>query len=235
VGLDTVDLGDLAFSSYVYCQFTKYDSAYGNLMSRTGGDIRLSEPSHGAAVLDWLNDWGCRQFSVRQHPSALKHLQKWEAEYADHLPSHGEPLDTFDRERLCSVADAYKALRSLTASVRKDRVKMTVGPTGASKIMFALRPRQLPPWDGPVRKANKWRGDRDSYLEYLCAVQSTIKRLHAQLWPLGLDEQGFAALIGRPDVTLPKLIDEYLWMTVTRRIAPPSKVELDRWESWKTP
>lgn len=142
-------------------------------------------------------------------------------------------MDTLDRESLGNAADAYEALRSLTASVRKDGVKMSVGPTGASKIMFALRPRQLPPWDDPVRKANKWRGDRDSYVEYLCAVQRTIKRLYAQLLALGLNEKGFAELIGRPEVTLPKLIDEYMWMTVTRRFKPPSRLELGRWAVWK--
>jgi hypothetical protein len=36
VGLDTVDLGDLAFSRYVYCQFTKCDYTYTNFMSQVG-------------------------------------------------------------------------------------------------------------------------------------------------------------------------------------------------------
>lgn len=234
VGIEAVDLGGLAFSSYVYCQSTGYDRAYGNLLRQVGGDIRLSDPSHGAAVLNWLNDWGCRQFSLDQHPKAVKRLQKWDAEYRDYLPSRSEALDTINRESLGSVANAYEALRSLIASVRKDGVKMTIGPTGASKILFALRPRQLPPWDGPIRKIKKWKGDRDSYLEYLCSVQHTIRRLHLQLSSLGLDEQRFSALIGRPDVTLPKLIDEYMWMTETRHFEPPPKVALDRWASWKT-
>jgi hypothetical protein len=54
-GLDTVDLGDLAFSSYVYCQITKYDYTYTDFMSQVGGDIRLSGLSYGAAVLNWLS------------------------------------------------------------------------------------------------------------------------------------------------------------------------------------
>lgn len=86
VGLEGVDLGDLAFSSYVYCQSTGYDRTYGNLLRQIGGDISLSDPSHCAAVLNWLNDWGCRQFSVDQHPCAVKRLQKWDTEYGDYLP-----------------------------------------------------------------------------------------------------------------------------------------------------
>jgi hypothetical protein len=52
MGFETVDLGDLAFSSYIYCQFTGYDRTYSKLLSKVGGDICLSEPSHGAACLE---------------------------------------------------------------------------------------------------------------------------------------------------------------------------------------
>lgn len=159
-----------------------------------------------------------------------RHSARWSTEYSDHLPPAHEPLEALDDERLGRVADAYEALRFLSASVRKDGVRMTVGPTGAGKILFALCPQQLPPWDDPIRKG---KGDRDSYLQYLLAVQNTIRRLHLQMESAGLDEPGFSALISRPNVTLPKLIDEYLWMTVTRCFEPPSKVALQRWASWK--
>jgi hypothetical protein len=234
MGIEAVDLGGLAFSSYLYCQSTGYDRAYGNLLRQVSGNIRLSDPSHGEAVLSWLNDWGCRQFSVDQHFSTVKRLQKWDTEFEGYLPPRNEPLGSLNIESLGMVADAYEALRSLTASVRKDGVKMTVGPTGASKIMFALRPRQLPPWDDPVRKANGWKGDRASYFEYLCAVQTTTKRLHSHLAAFGLDEKQFAALIGRPEITLSKLIDEYMWLTVTRRFKLPSRTDLEQWSVWKT-
>ena len=233
MSLDTVDLGDLAFSSYVYCQFTKYDTTYANFMSQVGGDLRLSDQSHGAALLNWLNDWGCRQFALSQHVATSKRLLKWYSKYSDHLPPPGEPLDALDDKTLGRIADAYESLRPLTASVRKDGVRMTVGPTGAGKIMFALRPRQLPPWDDPIRKARGWKGDRDSYFQYLLAVQNTIRRLHSQLSSLGLNEQAFSTLIDRPGVMLPKLIDEYMWMTVTRGFEPPSKTALEHWVAWK--
>lgn len=79
MSLDTVDLGDLAFSSYVYCQFTKYDTTYANFMSQVGGDLRLSDQSHGAALLNWLNDWGCRQFALSQHVATplCQLMQTW--------------------------------------------------------------------------------------------------------------------------------------------------------------
>lgn len=234
MALDKVDLGDLAFSSYIYCRSTKYDCRYQEFISRVGGDICLSDPSHGAALLKWLNGWGCRQFAVDQHTAASRRLLQWSAEYADHLPPPGERLDALDDKTLARVAYAYEALRPLTASVRKDGVRMTVGPTGAAKIMFALRPRQLPPWDDPIRAVLGYKGDMDSYFQYLLSVQNTIRRLHLQLESVGLDEQAFSALIDRPDVTLPKLIDEYMWMTVTRGFEPPTKTALQHWLSWKS-
>ena len=233
MSLKTVDLGDVAFASYVYCQFTGYDKSYSDFVSRVGGDVRLSDPVHGVALLKWLNEWGCRQFSINQRADTSKRLLKWSAEFSGHLPPPGEPLDALDKEELGRTADAYEALRSVVASVRKDQVQMRVGPTGAGKILFALRPHQLPPWDDPVRKKLGWKGDRESYLQYLRTVQETIRRFHLQLSSLGLEEQAFSALIGRPGVTLPKLIDEYMWMSVTRGFEPPPKTDLEHWVTWK--
>ena len=233
MSLDTVDLGDLAFSSYVYCGLTKFDRTYRKLVEAVGGKLLLSDPVHSAALLKWLNEWGCRQFSVNQHADTSKLLLAWGTDFSSHLPSPGERLDALDDEALGRTADAYEALRSLTASIREDDVRMTVGPTGAGKILFALCPRQLPPWDDPIRTAMEWKGDRDSYLQYLRVVQSTIRRLHLQLSSAGLNEQSFFKLIGRPDVTMPKLIDEYMWMTVTRGFEPPPKTVLEHWITWK--
>ena len=234
MALDTVDLGDLAFSSYIYSHSTKFDSRYQELGQSVGGVVHISDAKHRLVLLKWLNHWGCRQFSVGQHTVVSESLLQWHAMYADHLPPPEKSLEVLDEKTLQRVAGAYEALRFLTASVRKDGVRMTVGPTGAGKILFALRPRQLPPWDDPIRKAKGWNGDGHSYRRYLREVQETIKRLHVQLDSACLDEQLFSTCISRSGVTLPKLIDEYMWMTVTRGIEPPTKKTLQDWLSWKS-
>ncbi len=98
---------------------------------------------------------------------------------------------------------------------------VTVGATGAAKILHALRPKVLPPWDDPIRAALGLDGSRDSYLVYLADVQENVRGIEAEAAALGITNVPMA--LGRPRSSLPKMIDEYYWITLTRGHAPPSR------------
>ncbi len=134
------------------------------------------------------------------------------------------------------TADAYGDLRERAASQRilKDgRVSIvTVGATGAAKALHALRPATLPPWDDPMRAALGLDGTRDSYLEYLRQVQATCRSIEAEAAQHGIAARDIPKALGRPKSSLPKMIDEHYWITLTRGHVPPSPNDLARWNDW---
>jgi hypothetical protein len=41
-----------------------------------------------------------------------------------------------------------------------------------------------------------------------------------------------AERVGRPNSTLPKLVDEYFWMTISQGYAAPSRDLIGQWATW---
>ena len=78
----------------------------------------------------------------------------------------------------------------------------------------------LPPWDEPIRAALGLDGSRDSYLAYLVDVQQQVRGIEAEAATRQIANVPRA--LGRPRSSLPKMIDEYYWITLTRKLVPPS-------------
>jgi hypothetical protein len=96
-----------------------------------------------------------------------------------------------------------------------------VGATGAAKLLHALRPRVLPPWDDPIRSALSLDGGRDSYLTYLLDVQANVRGIEKEAAAAGIKAADIPRALGRPKSSLPKMVDEYFWVTLTRGLAIP--------------
>ena len=216
-----INLADLAFASHVYRGISDYDIAYRDFCTAVGNKFDISIKEQCFSLLIWLNKWGCRQFAKDQYPIAANGIISWFKEYSKLLPTEKSSIESLKDVDLNKLADAYEALRVLTASIRKNGVHVRIGPTGAAKILFALRPKLLPPWDEPIRKKLNFDGGKKSYIEYLKMIQRLVDDLHKQLKRVGLSEDLFTNMIDRLGTALPKLIDEYLWMIITRRFSPP--------------
>jgi hypothetical protein len=121
------------------------------------------------------------------------------------------------------VIEAYKSLASMPAAHRTygDRdVDVRFGDTAAAKTLFALRPRAFPPWDEPIRLAFGARAfDGSSYAMFL---RSAAAALEGAARRLGVGVGDLPKLLGRPSSTPAKIVDEYLWMRVTRELGPPA-------------
>ena len=83
-----------------------FDDSTVDLTSSTGGSLDLESDVCGLALMKWLNEWGCRQFSKEHHLDAVERLRTWGRQYLQHLP--GQSTDTFD------LTDA-EVLRASTA------------------------------------------------------------------------------------------------------------------------
>jgi hypothetical protein len=224
-------LGELAFGCYVFSR--GYDSAYDQLLAETAPALDLDNDRHRMALLRWLNKWGCRQFAKGSHSVASTELKAWYKEFEHDLFSETEGLLSLTDEHLDKVEQAYSGLLVRTASYRgKAKSRITVGPAGTAKILFALRPNALMPWDDPIRAKFGWDGSARSYRDHLLMARGWLNELSSECNAQGFQLSDLPSKIGRPKSSLAKLIDEYLWVTITAQCAAPDKITLQRWADW---
>jgi hypothetical protein len=228
-------LHELAYACRLYRAFTDYDSSLDDFRRATGEVLDLANGAHRKALLVWLNSWGCRQFSVGHHTMASDALKDWGRRWVDRLPAEDALLPALPGTVLDVAGQAYGDLSARRVSLRargSRKYPVTFGPTGAAKVLFALRPSAFPPWDDPIRERRGYDGSPESYPRFLRDVQGEVVDLQQNALGLGISVAEIPARIGRPDSSLPKLIDEYYWVTVTKGCRPLAPEELELMSSW---
>lgn len=229
-------LHELSFACYVYAGMSDYDSSYNRLRSETSPQIDLSIQEHQIALLGWLNDWGCRQFSKDHHALAANEISLWYNDFSPRFFSSQKMLSSLSNDELNFVQEAFGNLMHRTASMRKTRNKqisrIEIGPTGAAKILFALRPDALVPWDIQIRSDHELDGTARSYRSFLIIVREHLNELNIECEEYGINLENLPVLLGRPESSLVKLVDEFFWVTITRKCMPPSENLLRQWNEW---
>ena len=186
-------------------------------------------------MLVWLNSWGIRHLSRRDHPMASKGLLEWGRRYLDRLPHDDLGLAELPDAALVEASEAYGDLERRRASMRLTKsgpIAVTFGPTAAAKVLHALRPKAFPPWDDPIRERLGYDRSPESYRKFLGSVQEHVRRLEEEAAHLGISATDLPKLMKRPGSSIPKLVDEFYWVTITKECAPPTEDELERWVSW---
>jgi hypothetical protein len=229
-------LGELAFACHVFGLMSDYDSSYKQFLDSTHPIIDLRSDVHLKALLKWLNAWGCRQFAIEYHTLASNEIKEWYSEFNQHLLPLDATILTMTEKEFKLVERAYASLVEKTASYRNlygERKSLEkVGPTGAAKILFALRPNALIPWDGAMRKEFGFDGSNHSYGEYLRKVRNDLESVSLECKRNGFELKDLPIKLGRLNSSITKLMDEYHWVTITRRCPAPSKEELRLWMDW---
>jgi hypothetical protein len=192
----------------------------------TGGTVDLQNPNHVEALLAWLNDWQCRIDGKSFTVLAAKLTQWFESWNPRLLKPEVTLTDASDHE-LNDIADAYAELKQVRG----------LGPTITSKILFAVRPEAAIPWDAPIQTEFQLQpGERNDYRAMLALSKSEAEAVIADAARCGVaSEQCIPAAIGSPARTLVRLIDEYHWITITRRHEVPSAQDLKQWIGWASP
>lgn len=142
--LKTIKLSELAFACYLYARFTDYDSSYLRFLKETHGRPDLNVSEHRSALLEWLNKWGCRQFAKEAHDFASSEILSWFNEFKSILFSTHKNLLELTEDDYKNIYNAYKSLSNKKASnkIKCNKKNLdSVGPTGAAKILFAIRPK----------------------------------------------------------------------------------------------
>lgn len=228
-------LFEIAYACRLYAEFTEYDEALDELQEMTGRKLDLTNSAHRKALLRWLNAWGCRQFAIEHHPDASRALEAWAGRCLPLLPPPDAALAELTAHDLDDATRAYEDLAQARASVRQRGRKeypVSFGPTGAAKTLYALRPEVFPPWDEPIREALGLDGSGESYRRFLESVQLAIQSLISEAREHGIHPQDIPRAISRPGSSLPKLMDEFYWVTIRNGVRLPTPADIAMWHAW---
>lgn len=231
-----VTLSGLAFACHVYAGMSKADKSYQEFLDATKPEPDLTILAHRTALITWLNKWGCRQFAKDDHKLASGKIKDWYEKWHDQLPITTMTLLELSDADLDSVCEPYKQLAERKASERKrgdGTTDVRFGPTGAAKILFAIRPQSLMPWDESIRTEFGLDESADSYIAFLKQVKTELIKLDEACKRNGHVLSELPKLLKRPDSSLVKLIDEYFWVRITKECQVPEVENLALWATWK--
>jgi hypothetical protein len=231
---EDVTLCKLALASTLYDSLTPFNRSLGRLSKATGGSMDLTNPQHCIYLLKWLNDWGCRHLSEDQHDVASNSILKWCQAYSASLFTNEKPLWDLSAVDLEITSHSYGSLKDGIGAWRargKSKRKVRIGPTAASKILFTLRPKALMPWDEAMRKYFGYSGSPESYFKYLIRIRGLTLHIGDLCRNKGFQIDDLPQRLGRENSTVLALINEYIWVTVTRKVELPSSETLMQWAS----
>ena len=109
-------------------------------------------------------------------------------------------LDDLD---IAALAAALEDLAPRRADARR-----TFGRTASAKLLFALRPATVTAWDDAIARRPGVAGDFGADLR--------DARVTARTWVDQAAGGSVPQIVGRPDSTLAKIVDEVLYLTCTR-------------------
>ena len=227
---NNMDLSELAFACHLYSPFSDYDNSYLQLLKDTNHSIDIFNSNHRQSIISWLNKWGCRNFAQEYHKQASNELLKWYKYFKDCLPNINDKIWGKKEEDFDIFNNMYLDLMNRKASLRKEKNNQTdvrFGPTCSAKILFALRPNMFLPWDRPIRDAKHYK--EYQYIKYLKEAHRLSLVILEKCNNHNIDINDLPKKLNRPNSTISKLIDEYFWVTITKKCEPPSKKTLQIW------
>jgi hypothetical protein len=217
------DLGSTLSRDHVAAALRAFADAVGSetsltvLRDATRPAIDLSVRAHREALLRFLRAWGCRHLRRDDTGRSSRALASWWSRFAPMLPPGTVPLTDLDDAQLATLGRAYAALARSPAAFRassRGDVAVSFGDTAAAKALFAIRPLAAPPWDEPMRRAFGWgRVDAEEYATFLAAVRGALVGLAGRL---RVEPSELPAALDRPASSPVKIVDEFLWIRVSR-------------------
>ena len=231
-----ITLSKLAIACLMYNSLTPFNDSLKLLKEATDDCIVLTNPGHRKSLLKWLNDWGCRNLAKKHHKIASESIQDWQQKYSASLFSDRKPIWNLSDNELKAAANAYGALKDMPGARRErdgTKQEVRIGETAASKILFAIRPEALMPWDEAMRKRYQCDGSPESYLKYLKIIRDLTYHIRDLCENKGLKIDDLPGELGRPESTVLALVNEYIYVIVTREVTRerelPSPQTLKQW------
>jgi hypothetical protein len=205
-------LADLRRTATVFNSFANADTTWLRLTEDTKPGIDLGRADHRQLMLRWLNTWGCRiRYPRPGEPAPFDaSLAAWWETFGDTLPQTS--LTLLSDNQIDAIAAAFDDLARVPVS--QGKVRRALGPTAASKALYALRPAAIMPWDAAIAKRMHTVRDGGAFGRHLRLGREWAATVIAEA---GGDEAAVPAMVCRPIVSLAKLLDEYLYVTITMK------------------
>jgi hypothetical protein len=182
-----------------------------------GGRPDLANPVHAARLRSWLNQWTCRIGYPKPGEADVlaESLAIWWADARDMLPPDGQCLAQLSNAQLRAVSCAYAELYPRPAAVSRAGRTRGVGPTAAAKLLYFVRPLAITAWDRAISARTGGGHDEQAFLAHLTVCRGWAQDLEAEGRGLGLKPGEIGPYLNRPVSSVAKLIDEWLYATIT--------------------
>ncbi|MGA7630228.1 MAG: hypothetical protein WCB11_05645 [Terriglobales bacterium] len=216
-------LAELSLGCYMYAT-TTYDGGYFEFLDETAPAFDLTQEPHRKSLLKFLNSWGCR-IEKADFDAATTQIGEWYDGTSSRLFPTTKGLLSLTDSDLDMVEEAFEGLAGRRACKRKTFAKV---PT--AKVLFALRPNALMPWDKSILDHFRLNGSARSYCQHLRWAKERLQELSGECTKRGFELADLPTKIERPLSTVPKLIDEYLYVTLTQNFQLKELIE--RWTKW---
>ena len=205
------------------CSQDRADRSLAALLVRTDGLPDPSAPGHCDALLWWVNQWGCRIRLPRdgEEQAFARSLSAWWSEWHAVLPD-AEIAAVSDRD-IDRLAEAYEGLarRPATGHVKHGAStwRRSFGPTAAAKILYVLRPGTATPWDAAIARSTVGGTTSEHFRRHLVTARAWARSALDEAAAAGVAD--IPAYVGRSKSSLAKILDEWHYLTITRREPRP--------------
>ena len=221
-------LGELAFTSHIYRHMIDNKREHENFL-RENGPLDIGRSDHRNSLLGLLRKWGMRN-ARDADTEASEQLRVWYKQYGGRLPANNADLWDLQDADLQIIKEAYE---DICSEIRG------FGDTGAAKILYALKPKALLRWDAAIREqlqADDRIGGNSPGELYISFIKYVIRRdipeLQCDCHGAGFKLTELQGELEVPSDTIPKLIDGYYWLTITKGLTLPDAANLRKWAQW---
>lgn len=230
-----MNLSELAFACFCYGSRTDNDRAYLQFLQTTNRNPDLNNQEHRYALIRWLNQWGCRQFAINYHHLAQEELHDWYNQHANQIFPLNRNIWELEEGDFPTIQNLFDSLLNRTASIQhrgNSEIVKRFGAIGAAKILFAIRPKCFAPWDNPIRDAFDYDNSSDSYVLYIQEIKNILLTIRTSCEHNRFTLADLPERLHRQNSSVPKLIDEYFWITITQKWSLPDNDTFRNWTRW---
>lgn len=208
------NLKEIQLSAFIFNRLSGYDEAY-RIAKESPLDLRV--PQHAERILDFLGSWGCRHLAIKNRKYAIRSMVAWYLKY--HLKINKLPkLERFKTEHYIFIMELFDDLSQRQVCSRNEKKTITMAPVATSKMLLLIREDVFAPWDNAIAHNLQLSMNGQGYIKYLQLIAIHIKNLKKEATRMKTTIDNKIKETGRNNVPLPKLIDEYYYLTFTRKL-----------------
>ena len=216
-----MNLAELAYACRIYEWYSTSDRDYRQFLTNVANSPDLAIAEHRLHLVRWLKSWHCFRGVPDYAVTAANEVGAWYDEHMHALPPPTRDLWELTDEEIGAVHEACRKLAQRQAG-RNARSVVRIGWVAAAKTLFGLRPRSLMAWDNTIMQGYSY----DMFIRTAMQDAEALAERH------GLEIGAIPQTIGKPDATVPKLLDEYYWMTKVMNLRIPDSSTLQQWAVW---